>query len=159
MVNLYIRNTLLCIDGNVPIHFVAIPYKKWPEILPWKGHLLSMTKLMKICAFVFAVFGTLSVLLAAITVLVPTPAAAQEVVNGGAPVVCDDRSTIVSSLSNDYKETRNSIGLANTGSVVEVFSATDGSWSLVVTRPDGISCLVAAGKNWESLTQKVGQRI
>ena len=84
---------------------------------------------------------------------------AQGAAENGAPVVCDDRTTIVSSLSDDYKETRNSIGLANSGSVVEVFSATDGTWSMIITRPDGISCLIAAGRNWESLTRKVGQKI
>jgi len=118
-----------------------------------------MIKLMKISAFVIAVVGVFSVLLAAVTVFVTSPVAAQGITNNDAPVVCDDRNTIVSSLSDDYKESRNSIGLANSGSVVEVFSSSDGSWSMIVTRPDGISCLVAAGRNWESVTQKIGQRI
>ena len=138
---------------------MVIPYKKWPEKALLVGHMSSMTKLIKICAFVFTVAGTLAVLLAAITILVPTPAAAQEVISNGAPVVCDQRNTIVSSLSDDYKESRNSIGLANSGSVVEVFSSADGSWSMIVTRPDEITCLIAAGKNWETTTQKIGQRI
>jgi len=118
-----------------------------------------MMKLMKICAFVITVFGTLPVLLAAVTVFVTSPVAAQGLANNGAPVVCDERNTIVSSLSDDYKESRNSIGLANSGSVVEVFLSADGSWSMIVTRPDGISFLVAAGRNWESVTQKISQRI
>jgi len=69
-----------------------------------------MMKLMKICAFVITVFGTLPVLLAAVTVFVTSPVAAQGLANNGAPVVCDERNTIVSSLSNDYKESWNSIG-------------------------------------------------
>lgn len=114
---------------------------------------------MKISAFDLAVFGALSFLLLMVTVLLSTSVAAQGIANNGAPVVCDDRMTIVSSLSDDYQETRNSIGLANSGSVVEVFSSIDGSWSMIVTRPDGISCLIAAGRNWESLTRKIGQKI
>ena len=69
-----------------------------------------MMKLMKICTFVITVFDTLLVLLAAVTVFVTSPVAAQGLANSGAPVVCDERNTIVSSLSNDYKESRNSIG-------------------------------------------------
>ena len=134
-------------------------YNKWPENGRRNYHILGMKKFMKISVFVVAVIGSLSFLLAAVTVLVPTSAAAQEMSNDGSPVVCDQRSTIISSLSDDYQETRNSIGLANSGSVVEVFSSADGSWSMVVTRPDGVSCLVAAGRNWESLTRKVGQKI
>tara|TARA_B100002003_G_scaffold124283_1_gene114701 strand:+ start:408 stop:653 length:246 start_codon:yes stop_codon:yes gene_type:complete len=49
-------------------------------------------------------------LLAADTFFVTSPVAAQGLANSGAPVVCDERNTIVSSLSNDYKESRNSIG-------------------------------------------------
>jgi len=114
---------------------------------------------MKICAFVIAVFGSLSFISAAVTVMVSSPVAAQEAPDSNSPIVCDQRMTIVSSLSDDYKETRNSIGLANSGSVVEVFSAVDGSWSMIVTRPDGISCLIAAGRNWESMSKKIGHRI
>ena len=69
-----------------------------------------MMKLMKICAFVITVFDTLLVLLAAVTVFVTSPVAAQGLANSGAPVVCDERNTIVFSLSDDYKESRNSIG-------------------------------------------------
>ncbi len=118
-----------------------------------------MTKRTKISTFVIAIFGSLSVLLAGITVMMPTSVAAQGIANNGAPIVCDDRNTIVSSLSDDYKETRNSIGLANSGQVVEVFSSIDGTWSMIITRPDGISCLIAAGKNWESMSRKIGQKI
>ena len=118
-----------------------------------------MTKLVNISAFVMAIFGSLSILLLVIFLLGPTSVMAEEIANNDAPIVCDDRTTIVSSLSDQYKETRTSIGLANSGSVVEVFSATDGSWSMIVTRPNGITCLIAAGRNWESKSQKIGQRI
>ena len=69
-----------------------------------------MMKLMKICTFVITVFDTLLVLLAAVTVFVTSPVAAQGLANSGARVVCDGRNTTVFSLSDDYKESRNSIG-------------------------------------------------
>jgi hypothetical protein len=121
--------------------------------------MFGMTIFENIRALVMAVYGSLLILLLATILLLPTSVTAEEIDNNSAPIVCDDRTTIVSSLSENYKETRNSIGLANSGSVVEVFSATDGSWSMIVTRPDGTACLIAAGRNWESMSQKNGQRI
>ena len=118
-----------------------------------------MIKLVNISAFVMAIFGSLYILLVVVVLLAPASVAAEGIANNSASIVCDDRTKIVSSLSNDYKETRESIGLANSGSVVEVFSATDGSWSMIVTRPDGLTCLIAAGRNWESMSRKIGQRI
>ena len=45
-----------------------------------------------------------------------------------------------------------SYGLASNGKLVEVFSSDDGStWTIVLTAPGGVSCIIAAGKYWENL--------
>jgi hypothetical protein len=42
------------------------------------------------------------------------------------------------------------------GHLVEVFASNDGtSWTIVVTRPDGWSCIVAVGEDWEMLPNPV----
>ncbi len=38
------------------------------------------------------------------------------------------------------------------GNLVELFAAAAGSWTLVVTHPDGLACLVAAGEAGEAVT-------
>ncbi len=49
------------------------------------------------------------------------------------------------------------MGLAMNGAVVEVFSTVDGtSWSLLMTMPDGRTCLIVAGESWMSVTQISG---
>jgi hypothetical protein len=40
--------------------------------------------------------------------------------------------------------------------VVELYSSeTTGTWTILVTRPDGISCLLAAGQLWEQVAPVV----
>lgn len=72
-----------------------------------------------------------------------TPAAAQ-----GMPT-CAPRADIVAHLQKKYGETRRGLGLQNRGSVTEVFvSSETGTWTILVTRPDGTACAVAAGEAW-----------
>ncbi|OHC74519.1 MAG: hypothetical protein A3G18_11170 [Rhodospirillales bacterium RIFCSPLOWO2_12_FULL_58_28] len=72
--------------------------------------------------------------------------------------LCATRLDIIDKLSSRYSEAPTAIGLADNGSVVEVFSSTtESSWTIIVTTPDGISCLLASGENWESRPQ-IAQR-
>ena len=52
-------------------------------------------------------------------------------------------------LDGRYSEQRVATGLENSGHLFEVFTSTDGAtWTMVVTTPDGASCVVAAGLEW-----------
>jgi hypothetical protein len=64
---------------------------------------------------------------------------------------CAERQTIVESLQDRYGETRQSIGLAQNDGIVEVFASTStGSWTILFTAPNGSTCLVASGQNYEN---------
>lgn len=42
------------------------------------------------------------------------------------------------------------MGLQKSQGIVEIYSSeTTGSWTILMTRPDGVSCLIAAGQLWE----------
>jgi len=63
---------------------------------------------------------------------------------------CADRTLIVERLSNKYGETRQSAGLNQNNGMVEVFASDEtGTWTILVTMPNGKSCLMAAGKAWQ----------
>jgi hypothetical protein len=63
--------------------------------------------------------------------------------------LCTPRDVLVERLGADYAEMAVARGLSHQGVVVEVFSSGDGStWTIVVTRPNGASCVVAAGEAW-----------
>ena len=59
----------------------------------------------------------------------------------------DDISRV---LEQHHAEVPVALGLSSAGKLVQVFSTEDGAtWTLVLTRPDGLSCIVAAGRHWE----------
>jgi hypothetical protein len=80
-------------------------------------------------------------LLAAVLALVSSGAMAQ--------VRCGNRDNIIEWLAAKYKETPVATGVANTGGLVEVLSTGEGkTWTIIVTMPQGKSCIVAAGEGW-----------
>lgn len=70
-----------------------------------------------------------------------------------AQVACKDRTTFFRHLGASYSEAPVAIGLANNGSVIEVLSSQgDGTWTIIVTKPSGLSCIVASGEAWDTPT-------
>ncbi len=62
---------------------------------------------------------------------------------------CDKRESVLDLLSDKYKEAPVALGVTNNGGLVEVLSSGKGdTWSIIVTTPQGMSCLVAAGEGW-----------
>jgi hypothetical protein len=67
-----------------------------------------------------------------------------------AQLQCNTRDSVLSLLANKYKEAPIAAGVTNTGKLVEVLSTGDGNtWTIIVTKPGGLSCLVAAGEGWK----------
>ncbi len=65
---------------------------------------------------------------------------------------CDKRPAVMSQLENKYSERPVAIGVANNGGIVEVLATEDGdTWTIIITLPNGMTCLVAAGEDWERL--------
>lgn len=65
-------------------------------------------------------------------------------------LTCIERATLMTRLAELYGESRQMVGLAGPDGIVEVFASPEtGSWTLIVTRPDGIACLLAAGTAFE----------
>ena len=64
---------------------------------------------------------------------------------------CAERTAVVERLQEKYGETRQSIGLGQQNTVIEVFASIEtGTWTILFTRPDGIACLVASGESYEA---------
>ncbi|MEM7222587.1 MAG: hypothetical protein AAF495_06390 [Pseudomonadota bacterium] len=67
---------------------------------------------------------------------------------------CNDRDSVIALLSGKYREQPVALGVANNGNLVEVLSTDKGdTWTIIVTTPRGVSCLVAAGEGWHTLEQ------
>ncbi len=61
---------------------------------------------------------------------------------------CFPRAVLVKALTEKAHEVRFAIGMIDEQHIMETFGAPGGSWTLFVTRSDGMSCLIAAGDNW-----------
>lgn len=70
------------------------------------------------------------------------------------PRNCGPREAVVDRLAEGYGETRQSMGLGANNSVVEVFASdATGTWTITVTTPNGLTCLVASGQSFEELQE------
>ncbi len=66
---------------------------------------------------------------------------------------CANRSDFLKHLSANYKEAPVAMGLTANGGLLEVVASKDGSWTIIVTTPNGMSCGVASGLSWESTAE------
>ena len=66
------------------------------------------------------------------------------------PMSCSPRTDVLSQLAQKFKEAPVAVGLANNGGLLEVLTNGTGStWTIIITMPNGVSCLVAAGEDWQ----------
>ena len=90
--------------------------------------------------------GGLAGLAAGIAIATSTAAAAQ--------TACLTHDKLVDLLHGRYSEQPIAAGLESNGRLLEVFAAPDGAtWTMVVTTPDGSSCVVAVGEEWQEPQQ------
>ncbi len=64
---------------------------------------------------------------------------------------CAARETVVSHLETRFGEIQLSVGLQPGQGLIELFANPEsGSWTILLTTPEGISCLMAAGGDFQS---------
>ncbi len=86
-------------------------------------------------------------LLAATILLPPAVARSQE--------SCMSREEAVTWLDERYGEQVIGRGLADGGRVMfEVFTGPKGTWTLLVSTPEGPSCIIADGFDWQQLAPR-----
>ena len=85
----------------------------------------------------------LAITLGAAATFSPTAANAQQ--------VCAERTGVLKTLDQRHKEAPKALGLTASGQVVELLVSDKGTWTIIVTAPNGVSCLVAAGESWENI--------
>jgi hypothetical protein len=67
---------------------------------------------------------------------------------------CAPRDQVVKLLAETYGETRQGMGAAANNTVMEVYaSAETGTWTITVSDPRGMTCLVASGEGYRALAE------
>lgn len=77
-----------------------------------------------------------------------------------AQLACAERPKVVQQLAEQYKESPVAVGVSQNGDVIEVLTAPTGdSWTILITMPNGMSCVVAVGEAWQPVqsTAQLGQ--
>lgn len=63
--------------------------------------------------------------------------------------LCAERDSVVQKLESGYGEAFAGGGLQNSSRVFEVWMSEEkGTWTILMTRSDGMSCVMATGTNW-----------
>ena len=62
---------------------------------------------------------------------------------------CGVRAKFIETLAKNYQEEPSAFGIAGQRNLVELFVSKAGTWTMLVTHPSGMSCIVAAGQSWE----------
>ena len=68
--------------------------------------------------------------------------------------ICGERAKMMTHLGKNYAEAPVAMGLTSSGAVIEVLTSSTGTWTFLVTYPNGPTCMVASGEGWEMLTIK-----
>ena len=109
-----------------------------------------MSTLMRRISFRAAAFVAFALLAVGALPLGSGPASAQ-----GAPAVCRARDGLLSQLESKYGEVPVAIGVTGGvtgGALIELLTAKDGmTWTIILTTPQGVSCLIASGEGWRPL--------
>lgn len=86
---------------------------------------------------------TTALLTATLAIAAAAPAGAQ--MRGA----CLPHETAVTKLEKGYGEQRVGLGVGPSGGAIyELYVADTGTWTILVTRPNGLSCIAASGDSW-----------
>lgn len=73
---------------------------------------------------------------------------------------CAERNDVLARLKDQYHERPTGVGITENGAVVELTTSDSGTWTLLVSFPNGRACLMATGDGWEQAPAKaVGREI
>jgi hypothetical protein len=69
--------------------------------------------------------------------------------------MCGKRVDFVRALNDKYQESGKALAIAGQVNLVEVFTSKAGTWTILVTTPEGKTCIMAAGNSWEDMPPEI----
>jgi len=67
---------------------------------------------------------------------------------------CGKRDDVVRMLRQRFGESPVAHGLSDSGAVAEVFTSSSGTWTIVATAPNGMTCMVGSGLSWQPVVAR-----
>jgi hypothetical protein len=73
-----------------------------------------------------------------------------------APPKCGEREKIIKVLKDDYNEAPLAMGLSQKSTeAFEIFTSDKGTWTVMMTMSNGMTCIMAAGHSWQNLPKEL----
>ena len=72
-----------------------------------------------------------------------------------AAMSCGKHDDLAKVLATKYHETRHILGVVSAQMVMEIFTSSRGTWTVLVTDTSGNTCITASGENWQELPATV----
>ncbi len=69
---------------------------------------------------------------------------------------CAPRNVIVTGLTKKFREKRQAAGLISNKAVMELYVSQRGSWTILMTTTNGVTCLLASGDAWNMSLDLIG---
>ena len=105
--------------------------------------------LLRLAIYTFVLIWLVALLVAFVTFAFAHPAAAQ-------PKMCGQTAAFESELAEKYGETRQTagiVGLEKSDELLVVYASEEtGTWTVLLTRANGTSCVVSSGRNWTDVS-------
>ncbi len=67
--------------------------------------------------------------------------------------MCGERDKLLGQLTKKYKETSRGLGLSTGNKVLELYTSPTGTWSVLLTDPQGRTCVIAVGEAWHDVAK------
>ncbi len=63
---------------------------------------------------------------------------------------CGKRASMIKVLIEKYNETPRALGLSSANKIaMEIYASKKGSWTVMMTMTNGMTCIMAAGHSWQ----------
>lgn len=63
--------------------------------------------------------------------------------------MCTSHEKMTDALGGKFGEKRKAIGLVSNSGLMEVYVSEKGTWTVILTNPAKVACIVAAGHSWD----------
>jgi hypothetical protein len=64
---------------------------------------------------------------------------------------CGPHKQVIEMLSKRFSEVPKAVGIVGEKRIMEVFLSKKGTWTILVTNSEGLTCILAAGDDWEDV--------
>ena len=69
--------------------------------------------------------------------------------------LCGERNQMVRDLDREFREQPLASGLVDKDAVMEIFVSPSGTWTILATGTDGLSCVMAVGEGFDTAAPRV----